>query len=44
MDVTSFFSAIFISSAFVSVTIYSIMMGFGPQSKKLKDPFQENEN
>ena len=43
MDITSFFSAIFISSAFVSVTIFSILMGFGPQSKTLKDPFQENE-
>nr|YP_009541123.1 photosystem II N protein [Lepocinclis steinii]AYQ93641.1 photosystem II N protein [Lepocinclis steinii] len=44
MDITSFFSAIFISSAFVSVTIFSIITGFGPQSKKLKDPFQENDS
>lgn len=44
MDITSFFSTIFISSVFVSVTIYSIMVGFGPQSKNLKDPFQENSD
>nr|YP_009541061.1 photosystem II N protein [Lepocinclis playfairiana]AYQ93581.1 photosystem II N protein [Lepocinclis playfairiana] len=44
MDITSFFSTIFISSAFISVTIFSIMTGFGPQSKELRDPFQENED
>lgn len=44
MDITSFFSTIFISSAFISVTIFSIITGFGPQSKELRDPFQENED
>lgn len=43
MDIISFFSTIFISSAFLSITIFSLIMGFGPGSKKLKDPFQENE-
>ena len=43
MDITSFFAAIFLSSAFVSVTIFSVITGFGPQSKSLKDPFQEND-
>ena len=43
MDIISFFSTIFISSAFLSITIFSLITGFGPASKKLKDPFQENE-
>jgi len=28
----------------ISVTIYSIYIGFGPPSKKLRDPFKEHED
>nr|YP_009540938.1 photosystem II N protein [Lepocinclis tripteris]AYQ93397.1 photosystem II N protein [Lepocinclis tripteris] len=44
MDLTSFFSTIFISCTFLAITLYSIIIGFGPESKKLRDPFEENEN
>ncbi|MGI9215267.1 MAG: photosystem II protein N [Gammaproteobacteria bacterium] len=39
----SYISTIFISYAILTMTIYSIYIGFGPQSKKLRDPFQEHE-
>ena len=28
----------------LSITGYSIYIGFGPPSKKLRDPFEEHEN
>ena len=35
---------IFISSVFTGVTIYSIYIAFGPDSKTLRDPFEEHED
>lgn len=40
----SFISTIFVGFMLISMTIYSIYTGFGPASKKLKDPFQEHED
>nr|YP_009538673.1 photosystem II N protein [Phacus pleuronectes]AYQ93705.1 photosystem II N protein [Phacus pleuronectes] len=44
MENTSFFSTIFITSTLVSITIYSIYVGFGSASKNLRDPFEEHED
>jgi hypothetical protein len=44
MEGFSFFSAIFIGCILISITLYSIYIGFGPHSKKLRDPFEEHEN
>jgi hypothetical protein len=44
MEIISFISTIFISCTIVSMTIYSIYIGFGPNSKKLRDPFEEHED
>ena len=35
---------IFISSAFIGITIYSVYIAFGPTSKTLRDPFEEHED
>ena len=40
----SFLSTIFIGSTLISITIYSIYVGFGPKSKNLRDPFEEHED
>uniref|UniRef100_P31591 Putative protein PsbN n=1 Tax=Euglena gracilis TaxID=3039 RepID=PSBN_EUGGR len=42
--IISFLSTIFLGFFIISTTIYSIYMGFGPMSRKLKDPFEEHEN
>jgi hypothetical protein len=44
MEAISFFSTIFIGCTLISMTIYSIYIGFGPNSKKLRDPFEEHED
>jgi hypothetical protein len=44
MEIISFFSTIFISCVIISMTIFSIYIGFGPSSKKLRDPFEEHED
>nr|YP_010700434.1 photosystem II protein N [Phacus arnoldii]WCH63529.1 photosystem II protein N [Phacus arnoldii] len=44
MEIISFFSSIFISCVLVSITAYSILIGFGPESKNLRDPFEEHED
>jgi PsbN protein len=44
MDKLSFFSSIFISCALISMTFYSVYMGFGPNAKDLRDPFEEHED
>lgn len=36
--------SIFICSLLIGITLYSIYVSFGPQSKQLKDPFEEHEN
>jgi len=43
MDLAFFFPLFFLSLLF-SITIYSIFVGFGPPSKRLRDPFQEHED
>lgn len=44
MDTLSFFSTIFIGCTLISMTIYSIYLGFGPNAKNLRDPFEEHED
>lgn len=44
METASFFSIIFISCILLTVTINSIFTGFGPESNKLRDPFEEHED
>lgn len=44
MEIFSFFSTIFIGCMLISMTSYSIYIGFGPNSKKLRDPFEEHED
>lgn len=44
METISFFSTIFLGCILVSITVYSIYVGFGPTSKRLRDPFEEHEN
>ena len=40
----SFVSTVFLEFVLISITLYSIYTGFGPSSKKLKDPFQDHED
>jgi PsbN protein len=43
MESTAFFFAIlFVFS--LSITGYSLYVGFGPPSKQLRDPFEEHED
>lgn len=44
MELFSFFSSIFIACTLISMTFYSIYTGFGPNSKSLRDPFEEHED
>lgn len=44
MEGLSFFFPLFLGSLLLSVTIYSIYVGFGPPSKELRDPFEEHED
>jgi len=39
-----FFFPLFLWFLLIRVTIYSIYIGFGPPSKKLRDPFKEHED
>jgi PsbN protein len=41
---SAFFFPFFLWSLLLSVTIYAIFVGFGPPSKRLRDPFQEHED
>nr|YP_009051043.1 photosystem II protein N [Galdieria sulphuraria]ADD54634.1 photosystem II N protein [Galdieria sulphuraria]AIG92488.1 photosystem II protein N [Galdieria sulphuraria] len=43
METATTFS-IFICSLLVGITLYSVYVSFGPQSKELKDPFEEHED
>ena len=36
--------SIFISSLLLGVTGYSVFISFGPDSKQLRDPFEEHED
>jgi PsbN protein len=44
MDITALFSTAFISCLVLSLTGYSIYVGFGPPSEDLRDPFEEHED
>nr|UXD06450.1 photosystem II protein N [Eutreptiella sp. CCMP1594] len=44
METTAFFSAFFISCLLLSITGYSIYVGFGPTAGELRDPFEEHED
>ena len=44
MENTAFFLTIFLGCLLLSVTGYSIYLGFGPPSKRLRDPFDEHED
>lgn len=44
METPAFFYAVFLWCLLISVTGYSIYMGFGPPSKDLRDPFEEHED
>jgi predicted membrane channel-forming protein YqfA (hemolysin III family) len=34
---------IFVLSLFVCITVYAVYTSFGPDAKKLRDPFEEHE-
>lgn len=44
MESPAFFYIIFLWCLLLSITGYSIYVGFGPPSKKLRDPFEEHED
>nr|AIT94593.1 N protein of photosystem II [Chlorosarcina brevispinosa] len=44
MDSPAFFYTIFLWCLLLSITGYSIYIGFGPPSKQLRDPFEEHED
>jgi PsbN protein len=44
MESSAFFFSIFLSFLLLSITGYSIYVGFGPPSKQLRDPFEEHED
>lgn len=44
METLSFFATIFIGCSLISITLYSIYVGFGPKAKSLRDPFEEHED
>lgn len=44
MQDLTYFCNILITSLIVSMTIHSVYTGFGPEAKKLRDPFQEHED
>ena len=44
MESSAFFFPLFLWSLLLSATVYSIYVGFGPPSKRLRDPFEEHED
>jgi PsbN protein len=44
MESSAFFYTIFLWCLLLSITGYSIYVGFGPPSKELRDPFEEHED
>jgi PsbN protein len=44
MESPAFFYTIFLWFFLLSITGYSIYVGFGPPSKNLRDPFEEHED
>ena len=44
MDLVSLFAGSFLSVFLLTLTGYSIYLGFGPGSEDLRDPFEEHED
>lgn len=44
MENSAFFLSLFLACLLLSITGYSIYVGFGPPSKELRDPFEEHED
>lgn len=44
MENITLFATYFISCFLISITSYTIYTGFGPNSKNLRDPFEEHED
>ena len=44
MESPAFFFTIFLWFLLLSITGYSIYVGFGPPSQQLRDPFEEHED
>ena len=44
MESPAFFYTIFLWCFLLSITGYSIYVGFGPPSKQLRDPFEDHED
>ena len=44
MENLSIFITIFVAALLLSITSYSIYIGFGPPSADLRDPFDEHED
>lgn len=44
MESSAFFIATLIACLLLSITSYSLYVGFGPPSQKLRDPFEEHED
>jgi PsbN protein len=44
MRISQFIIPIFLGVSLISATIYSIYVGFGSPSQKLRDPFEEHDD
>ena len=44
MEDSTFFLIIFLWCLLISITGYSIYIGFGPPAQQLRDPFEEHED
>nr|WEM32118.1 photosystem II protein N [Ostreobium sp. TRHA14-720] len=44
MENSALFLTIFLWCVLLSITSYSIYIGFGPPSETLRDPFEEHED
>lgn len=44
MENTSFFLTVFLTCLIISITVFSLNQGFGKQSNKFLDPFEEHES
>jgi PsbN protein len=44
MESSAFFIATLIACLLLSITSYSLYVGFGPPSQELRDPFEEHED
>ena len=44
MESPAFFYTVFLSCLLISITGYSLYVGFGPPSQQLRDPFEEHED